>query len=100
MTEHDEKPNTVVSGQNYSGPKAESARADKAQDHLHEEQRLDNAQRRHIINVVGVFLIASSIFGTAIGAGSKNGETREWAQGIVTVLLGGFAGFITGRAIK
>lgn len=43
-------------------------------------------------------VVAVASFG--VGAFADNGGTREWAQGLVTVLIGGLVGFLTGRALK
>lgn len=100
MTDQEQRSSSVVREQSFSGARAESARADKELEHRLEEERKDNAQRRRIVNAVGIFLLVVAIVALAISIGSENDATREWAQGIVTILIGGFVGFVTGRAIK
>ena len=65
-----------------------------------EEQAKDNAQRRLITNAVAAFLLVASVVSFVFAVGSGNATTRDWAQGIVTLLLGGLVGFLTGRTIK
>jgi hypothetical protein len=69
------------------------------------EQRLDNARRRQR-EMVGFFAVVGiAVVGLVVGFGvavwSDNGDTRRWAQGLVTLLfggiVGGLAGYFTGK---
>ena len=66
----------------------------------HREAERDSRQRRTITNVVGAFLLAVAVVGFGVGVAADNGGTRERAQGLVTVLVGGLVGFLTGRSLK
>lgn len=46
-----------------------------------------------------MFLLAVAVVSIGIGVFADNGDTRAWAQRLVAVLIGGFVGFLTGRAI-
>ncbi len=81
--------------------------AEETRSHL-EESRLDNASRRKreqigfytVLSVVVVGLATSGIIGVA----AKNSNTRDWAQGVFTLilgtLLGALAGYFTGKGSK
>lgn len=100
MTHHGQRSSNVVREQSFSGARAESARADKELEHRLNEERKDNAQSRRVVNAVGSFLVLIILAALVIGIGSESDATREWGQGLVTILVGGFVGFITGRAVK
>ena len=100
MSDPGQRSSRVLREQSFSGARAESARADKEQEHRHEEARKDNAQRRLITNAVSAFLAAATVAAFVIAIGADNDGTRGWGQGLVTLLIGGFVGFVTGRAAK
>lgn len=94
------QPNTAPVPLRFSAPRAQAERDLRDREFRHQEERKDNDLRRVIIRVVGVFLLVVSVLSGAIGTFADNSGTREWAQGIVTILIGGFVGFLTGRAVK
>lgn len=74
----------------------------KDNEQLRVERAKDNAQRRMVVNTVGVILIVCLMFSLLVAVWSENATTRDWAQSVVTVLLGGLvgaiAGYLAGRA--
>jgi len=74
--------------------------AERAGEQRRTEEAKDNAQRRLITNAVAAFLLVTSVVSFVFAVGSGNATTRDWAQSIVTLLLGGLVGFLTGRTIK
>jgi hypothetical protein len=76
--------------------------------HELEEAAKDNASRRRReefgFYAVLVLVIAALAASLIIGVGSKNADTRNWAQGAFTLilgaLLGALAGYFTGRTSK
>jgi hypothetical protein len=76
--------------------------------HEIEEEKQDNAQRRHrdqfaFYVVVGV-LVGILIVGIWIGIQADNSDTRAWGQSLVTLIVGGIvgglAGYVTGKGGK
>lgn len=77
-------------------------------EHQQEQERLHSASQRHreVIGfyvVVGVVVIGLAV-GSYVGTNAENAETRNWAQGMVTLLIGGIvgglAGYTTGKVGK
>lgn len=68
----------------------------KDNDRRRAESSKDQAQRRLVVNAVGVILIVCLAFALTVGVWSNNATTRDWAQSIVTVLLGGLVGAVAG----
>lgn len=81
MTDPEQRSSSVVRGQSFSGARAESDRADKALEHQHEQERLDNAQRRRITAAVGGFLVAVTVITMAIAIGADNDATGDGPRG-------------------
>lgn len=68
----------------------------KDNDRRRAESSKDQAQRRLVVNAVGVSLIVCLAFALTVGVWCNNATTRDWAQSIVTVLLGGLVGAVAG----
>lgn len=64
--------------------------------HKREETTRDNEQRRNIVYAVVLVVIAGLVVGSLVGTMAENDTTRTWAQGIVTLLLGGLLGAVGG----
>ncbi len=80
---------------------------ERAMDELRHQQTevvKDNAQRRTIVNAVGIILIGMLALSFVVAIWAENDGTRDWAQSLVTVILGGIvggmAGYLTGRSTR
>ncbi len=82
----------------HSRHAAERARAERA--FRHREAEKDNEQRRTIVNAVSAFLMTVAVVSFGVAVLADGDGIREWAQGLVTLLIGGLVGFLSGRAIK
>jgi predicted benzoate:H+ symporter BenE len=75
---------------------AEMQRAAEDARHQRQEAARDNTQRRILIYIVVGVVIAGLVAATLVGTWADNDDTRRWAQGIVTLLLGGLLGAVGG----
>lgn len=64
--------------------------------HQRQEATRDNFQRRVLIYIVVGVVIAGIVAAALVGTNAGNDDTRRWAQGIVTLLLGGLLGAVGG----
>ncbi len=82
--------------QTFSPEQAKHALETAESEHRRTEERKDNELRRFILKSFFIFLLAALVVGVGISVGSANADTRRWAQGIVTLLIGTIAGAVGG----
>ena len=72
--------------------------------HQREEEKKDNDLRRLCFRIILGLLVAALVAGALAGAFSDDPGTRQWAQNIVTTLIGGLlgavAGYFSGRSAR
>jgi heme A synthase len=69
---------------------------EERQQHELTEAKKDNEQRRRVFWLIVGLLIVILLISGAVGIANEDGETRRWAQNIVTTLIGGLLGAVAG----
>jgi heme A synthase len=65
-------------------------------EHKRTEEQKENELRRFILRAIVVLLLVTFCAAAIVGVVNDDPSTRQWAQGIVTALLGGLLGAIGG----
>lgn len=66
------------------------------QEHEFAEARKDNDLRRRCFWLIVGLLIAILVVSAAVGIANDDGDTRRWAQNVVTTMIGGLLGSVAG----
>ncbi|MGH2614344.1 MAG: hypothetical protein ACRDJC_03830 [Thermomicrobiales bacterium] len=64
--------------------------------HRREQEKKDNELRRFCLTILVILLVVVLVVSGAVGVLNEEPNTRQWAQNIVTTLIGGLLGAIAG----